>query len=274
MQILAGFLLAMLISTLAWRMGSLSRSGTLAAVILGTIVFGLGGLPWAVLLVGFFASSSALSRLFRHRKHSLSEKFAKGSQRAAIQVLANGGPAGLFVILHHLCPLAAWPWLGYVASLAAANSDTWATELGVLSQKAPRLITTGKTVPRGTSGGITPLGTMAAVGGALFIALLAVIFQPAAVPGEMMTIVSASAGLIFTLAGLAGSMVDSLLGAALQAVYFCPSCGKETEHYPEHTCGGDTHLIRGRRWMDNDMVNALSALAAAGIAGVLSIYWR
>ncbi|MFZ6019463.1 MAG: DUF92 domain-containing protein, partial [Chloroflexota bacterium] len=66
-QIGLGLGLAVIISLAAYAAGSLSRSGALAAILLGTAVFGLGGLPWAVLLLGFFISSSLLSRLFRRR---------------------------------------------------------------------------------------------------------------------------------------------------------------------------------------------------------------
>ncbi len=283
MNLLAGFLLAVVISLAAWRVGSLSRRGALAATVLGAVIFGLGGLGWAILLLGFFISSSVLSRVFKRRKSALQSAFAKGSRRDAAQVAANGGIAGLFVLLQVVQPEADWAWVAFAGALAAANADTWATELGVLSRSAPRLITTGRTVERGTSGGITPLGTLAASGGALLIALLAVLFWqgqvvelPAASPGWLAGLLGASQPIsaltaprglawaaIITLAGLAGSLLDSLLGATLQAIYFCPACQKQTERHPLHSCGSSTKLVRGWPWMDNDWVNTICTLGGA-----------
>jgi len=262
-QIGIGFGLALVISLAAYAVHSLSRSGALAATLLGTAVFGLGGLPWAVLLLGFFISSSLLSRLFRRRKQSVEEKFSKGSRRDAAQVAANGGIAGLLALVQAVFPVSPLPWLAAAAALAAANADTWATELGVLSPTLPRLITTGKAVERGTSGGLTPLGTLAALGGAALIGLLAVLFPPA----EVMLPAMAVFGLV-TLAGLLGSLVDSLLGATVQAIYTCPQCARETERHPLHSCGTPTRRVRGWRWLNNDGVNAACTLSAAGAAAL------
>jgi uncharacterized protein (TIGR00297 family) len=280
-KLLAGTLLAAIIALAAWRAGSLDRQGALAAAALGAAVFGLGGLGWAILLLGFFLSSSVLSRLFKRRKAGLEDTFAKGTRRDAGQVAANGGIAGLFVLLHALQPGAAWAWVAFAGALAAANSDTWATELGVLSRAAPRRITTGETVERGTSGGVTALGSLAATSGALLIGLLAVLFWqgrvaelPAGAPGWLAGLLTgpspaltpylAAAWIgVLTLAGLAGSLLDSLLGATLQAIYFCPACRKETERYPRHRCGSVTQKIRGWPWLNNDWVNALCTLAGA-----------
>jgi uncharacterized protein (TIGR00297 family) len=262
-----GFILAVIIALAAWRVGSLNRQGALAAALLGTIIFGLGGWSWAVLLLGFFISSSGLSRLFRKKKMAFDEKFSKGSQRDAGQVMANGGIAGLFVLLHVLWPDALWPWLGFAGALASANADTWATELGVLSRSTPRLITNGRKVERGTSGGISWAGTAAAAGGALFIAALGVgswqgnMFIPA--PNPLVWL----AGI--TLAGIAGSLADSLLGATLQAIYWCPNCMKETERHPLHTCGTPTTRLRGWPWLDNDWVNGVCTLVGGIVAVIL-----
>jgi uncharacterized membrane protein len=73
-----------------------------------------------------------------------------------------------------------------------------------------------------------------------------------------------------TLAGLIGSLADSLLGATIQAIYRCPSCNKETERYPVHTCGSQTQLVRGYSWLDNDWVNTACALVG-GVLGLLAI---
>ncbi|HSV86920.1 MAG TPA: DUF92 domain-containing protein [Levilinea sp.] len=269
LQLLLGFLLAVIVSILARRARSLNHSGALAAGVLGAVVFGLGGWSWALLLLGFFVSSSALSRLFGRRKRSLNEKFSKGAERDAAQVIANGGFSGLFVLLHLVFPDATWPWVAYAGSLAAVNADTWATELGVLSRVAPRLITTGKLVEHGTSGGISLAGTAAAQGGALFIALLAVIFwAPENTPaiGQALLLL-----LLVGLAGLLGSLLDSYLGATVQAIYTCPTCLKETEHHPQHTCGSATQRIRGLPWLNNEWVNLACAAAGGAIAIVIQL---
>lgn len=264
-QLLIGFLLAAFISGSAWRVRSLSASGALAALALGTITFGLGGLAWAVLLVVFFISSSLLSRAFKRRKRSLNEKYSKGSQRDAGQVLANGGLSGVLVLLHLLFPQQLWPWLAYAASLAAANADTWATEVGVLSPTPPVRITTGRPVERGSSGGITPLGTLAALAGAALIAWLAVLPWPG-LPAAFSPDQAMTAWILVSLAGLAGSLVDSGLGATLQAIYFCPACQKETERHPWHTCGSPTTPLRGWSFLNNDWVNFACTLCAALLA--------
>ena len=269
-QLLAGLLLAILIAGGAYLSGALSRSGTVAAILLGTVVFGLGGLPWAVLLIAFFISSSLLSRLFSRRKERMEEKFSKGHRRDAAQVLANGGIAGLFVLLGQALPGALWPWLAFAGALAAANADTWATELGVLSKTPPRSIRTGRIVEAGDSGGVSWMGLFAATGGSLLIAVLAVLPWPG-MPGEPGLETYGLVILLITLAGLGGSLVDSLLGATAQVIYTCPTCGKETERHPLHRCGTKTVYNRGWRWMNNDAVNAFCTVSGVIIvlAGAL-----
>lgn len=260
MQIIPGVFLAVIVAYLAYRAHSLNRSGAFAAAFVGTIVFGIGGWQWAVLLLTFFITSSALSRAFKRRKQGLNEKFSKGHERDAGQVFGNGGLATLFVFVHALYPESMIGWAGFAASLAAVNADTWATELGVLNPTPPRLITDlGRRVEKGTSGGVSLFGTLASLLGASVIAL------PAAWFSDNWWLFP-----LIALAGLAGSLFDSLLGATVQAMYFCPTDQKETEKHPLHTCGTPTVHIRGWRWLDNDWVNfACSAsgtlVALAGI---------
>lgn len=267
-QLLLGITLAIVIAALAYRARSLTTSGALAAALLGTVVFGLGGFAWALLLLGFFVSSSVLSRLSAGRKRTLAEKFSKGSRRDAAQVLANGGAAGLFVLLHLLFPSAVWPWLGFAGSLAAVNADTWATELGVLSPRLPVKITTWKPVERGASGGVSLAGTLAATAGAALIGLLAALVMPSQPERHLLWL----AGLpVIAFAGLFGSLVDSYLGATLQAIYTCPACRKETERHPLHLCGSPTTQIRGLPWLDNDWVNTACALSGGAAALLIAL---
>ena len=264
MQLLVGILLAVLIALLAWRAHALSTSGAYAAVLTGGLIFGMGGLPWAVLLLVFFISSSALSRLFAQRKAALSEKFSKGSRRDWAQVLANGGLGALLAVVYALSGEPVWLWAAYIGTMAAVNADTWATELGVLNPTLPRLVTTWKPVDRGTSGAVSRLGTLAALGGAVLVGLAAVLVSSQ---------VSFGVGLLAAaLGGLAGSFFDSLLGATVQAIYYCPECQKETERHPQHSCGEQTRHLRGWRWLDNDGVNFLCSLAGAVVTlGVWSL---
>jgi uncharacterized protein (TIGR00297 family) len=257
MQILLGFILTIIIAYLAYRVHSLDQSGFVAATVIGTVIFGFGGLEWAILLMIFFLTSSALSRAFKHRKQILNEKYSKGYERDAGQVFGNGGVAAAFVLVHALYPESNLGWVGFAASLAAVNADTWATELGVLNPTPPRLITNlRKRVEKGTSGGVSLFGTFASLMGSAVIAL------PAAWFTDHWPLFP-----LITLAGLAGSLFDSLLGATFQAMYYCPVDKKETEKHPLHTCGTETIHLRGWRWLNNDWVNF--ACGAFGVAVAL-----
>jgi uncharacterized protein (TIGR00297 family) len=255
MQLLAGLVLAIVVAFAAYHAHSLSLSGAYAAIVVGTVIFGVGGWQWSVLLLAFFISSSVLTRSFKKRKTGLSEKFSKGGQRDAGQVFGNGGLATLFAGLHYFFPTSPWVWLAFAASLAAVNADTWATELGVLNPQPPRMITNpGQVVEKGTSGGVSLLGTLASLAGAGVIGLLAALVY---LSPDSLTL-----GLTVTLAGLLGSLFDSFLGATIQAIYHCPTCNKETERHPLHTCGTPTTLKRGWPWLDNDLVNLGCSLFA------------
>jgi uncharacterized protein (TIGR00297 family) len=265
---LLGLLLSLAIGGLAYRRGSLTAGGAAGAVAVGTLVFGLGGWVWAGTLVAFFVSSSALSHYQERRKSTVAEEFAKGSRRDLAQVLANGGMAGLLALAVGLTGKASpvYPLLalGYFGSVAAANADTWATELGVLARGLPRLITTRRRVPAGTSGGVTPLGTLAALAGALFIGLVAfLLIQGAAVVTTGRPLLTDWVVIpVAAVSGFVASLFDSLLGATVQATYVCPVCRVETERRM-HRCGQATQHSRGWGWLDNDGVNFIASLTGA-----------
>jgi uncharacterized protein (TIGR00297 family) len=204
-------------------------------------------LPAAGALVAFFASSSALSKVGEGRKRTVPLAQAKGAQRDAWQVLANGGVASV-------CAVAGQP-RGLVGALAAAGADTWATELGLLSHRTPRLITTLRRVPAGTSGGVTPQGLIASVGGALAVGI------GYAALGGGWSILRRS-----VVSGLGGALIDSLFGATVQAEYWCHHCAQPTEDAMHEPCGSATQLRRGYRWVTNDTVNLLATLSGAAIA--------
>ncbi len=275
-QFALGIFLSGLIGLAALRRGALSRSGALGAVIVGTAIFGFGGWVWGLLLIAFFVLSTLLSRYKEGVKERIAaEKFDKGSQRDIGQALANGGAGALIAALAFLIAPQPVMLAAFVGAMATVNADTWATELGVLSRRLPRLITTLQPVEPGTSGGVSMLGTLATFAGALAIGVSALLFlalgkliagaefAPLGSPGSLLRalwLLPAAA-----LGGLAGSLFDSLLGATAQAIYFCPTCQKETEKRL-HTCGTPTRRARGWRWLNNDMVNFASSLFGAAVA--------
>jgi len=240
-----------------------------------------------LLLIAFFVSSTWLSRFRRADKQRISEKFAKGSRRDLGQALANGGVGAILAVVFACYP---HPLLfaAFVGVMSTVNADTWATELGVLSPHMPRLVTTGQRVEPGTSGGVTPLGTWAAVAGALLIGAVAGLLT------RITSLWNGASGMetlgpdvfaypVLGLAGgLAGSFLDSLMGATVQRMYHCAACGRETES-PRHQCGRQASAlqasalvpIRGWSWLNNDWVNLLSSVGGGLLAASLAwILWR
>ncbi len=259
LRLACGFLLSLGIAISAGLLGSLSPDGVFGAIVVGTLTLGFGGWSWGVALVAFFVSSSLLTRYREERKRSLADLQAKGGRRDLGQVLANGGLGALLAVLSAFSPHPFWP-AAFVGALAAATADTWATEIGALSPRLPRLLTTGRPVAIGTSGGVTLWGIGAAAGGSFFLGATFFLAEWGLGKAPSWALIP-----LALLGGLAGSTADSLLGATLQGLYRCPSCGKETERR-EH-CGRPTTPVRDLPLLSNDGVNLLSTLVGALLSG-------
>jgi uncharacterized protein (TIGR00297 family) len=255
-QLLLGGILGLVLAAAAYAAGALTFNGAIGAFLVGGLTFGIGGIAPAVLLIVFFISSSLLSTLGGSRKQRFASMFAKGGKRDIAQVFANGGVAVLFAIAFGTSGERIW-LAGFVGAIAVATADTWATEIGILSRRKPRLITTGERVARGTSGAVSPLGFLATLAGSSLIGSLAWVFTR---DWRFLAIA--------VLAGPIGSTVDSVLGATIQAIFKCPYCGKETEQYPKHSCGSATQRVRGYAWLQNDQVN-LAATAVGALAALV-----
>jgi uncharacterized protein (TIGR00297 family) len=257
-----------------WR-HALTVGGWVGAIVVGTLIFGIGGWQWGLLLVTFFVSSSWLSHYRKVDKEAVAEKFSKGSRRDMGQVLANGGLGAVLAVVY-----AGYPdpllFAAFLGAMSTVNADTWATELGILSGVPPRLITTGRQVLPGTSGGVTRLGTWAAVAGALLIGTVATATAQieSLISGDGWSLKVISFPLIAVAGGLAGSFFDSLLGATVQGIYYCNHCDKETEN-PVHRCGQPARPLRGWLWLNNDVVNFFSSLIGGLVTATLAwLLWR
>ncbi len=264
---LLGGLFAFLLSILSLKLKFLDNSGATATFLLGTTIFGIGGIEWTVPLLTFYILSSVLSKLGTKKKARFDLVFEKGSQRDAGQVYANGGIAWLIMIAYSLSGDPGF-FFAYLGTLAAVQSDTWATEIGTMwpNPKA-RLITTMRQVPVGTSGGVSIPGTLGAFTGALLICASAIIMQIEWVYqfGILQSF------LLIGFSGLLASLVDSFFGATIQAQYYDPVREKVTERTHSYNKNGtlvQNKLIKGYHRVNNDLVNTLCALSGSAMAYV------
>ncbi len=231
---------------MAWRAGTLTAGGAVAASLVGTLVLTGAGWRGGAVLAAFFVSSNVISRVVRAPARS----DAKGDRRDTWQVIANGGPAAAVALLGLDSPsLGLW---AATASLAAATADTWATSTGALSTTPPRVFPGGRRVAPGAGGGVTLVGSLGGASGALLVA------ATGALTGGDPRLLPAG-----TLIGFAGMLVDSAMGSVLQGRFFCAGCAEPSE-WRVHRCGSPTLRVGGIAWLNNDGVNlAMTALAAA-----------
>ncbi|MGG3798125.1 DUF92 domain-containing protein [Metabacillus fastidiosus] len=249
-------LLLFLASLLGWRWRTLSLSGAVAAFIVGSIIYIGFSVKGLILLAVFFVSSSFFSKYKKEEKVSLNEIVAKGDRRDWLQVLANAGVPSLTSLLFVLTKDPVYI-LAFGTSIAAANSDTWASEIGVLSKSKPFMLLTLKRVEKGTSGAVSLLGTFAALGGAAIIAVSAWFLLP----------ISFHEMIFILLFGFLGNIIDTILGNSFQNKYECTSCSKITERKVH--CGSTGKKISRYSFLNNDFVNLLSIILAT--IGILAI---
>lgn len=231
--------------------------------MLGTIVV-TAGWAWGALLIAYFLTSSALTRIGQADKEARTDSMLPvQSARNAKQVGANGGVFAALMILGEATgdPRLQVAGLG---ALAAAAADTWATEIGTLWGGAPRSILTGRVVPVGASGGVTLVGTAASVGAAVLVALAAHGIFTTDGRGDF------SPALAVLIGGIGGSLGDSVLGATLQSKRWCEQCRTWTER-KVHTCQYRTKHTSGLRWMNNDTVNLLATVVGAALAFLATV---
>ncbi len=245
----------------AYKLHSLSVSGGYGAFLLGVFLFGMGGWDTMLPLIGFFVLSSILSKI-ADRKSKPDIISTKGSTRDIVQVYANGGIPLLFALAWYLSNFSSeWLYWAFLASLGSATADTWETEIGSFSKGLPVNILSWKHVAKGYSGGITFLGTLGGLIGAAAIVIIAIMTGSLDWNLELIYMI--------ILAGFFGSIVDSILGASMQAKFVCEQCDKPTERLIH--CDHPTRHISGIHWFDNDWVNVAGTLSG-GLIFLLTYY--
>ncbi|MDG6919998.1 MAG: DUF92 domain-containing protein [Nitrososphaerota archaeon] len=256
----AEFVLVLAVALAAVFARAIDSRGFLASAVVGFAVIYGGGVQWFLIVAVFFILGVGFTLYKYGYKRRLGGAQGKGGARNWPHILANGGVASIIAawnLLHPGQPLAAM----FLGAVSASAADTAATELGLLSRSRPRLITDpSKTVPPGTSGGVSPLGFGGAALASLVIAAIALplgmlrdpyVVLPACVAG-----------------GLFGAVADSLMGAMVQRKGYCAVCLKPTEALKH--CGEKTKATSGSPFVENNVVNVLSTVA--GAASALAIF--
>ena len=265
---LLGLLLSGAAAIASLRLGLLTVPATLGAVIVGTLAFAIGGWPLWLLLMWFFGSSNIVSRIIGKATGRQSRK--PHERRKLRQVLANSVP---FLTCAIAFAVIGAPWLLTVSAgaLAACTADTWASEIGTYSTKPPVNILTLKPMRPGLSGGVSVLGLAATAAGAVITAFLAMLLFHAF---GSVVFTGPEAFLLVIGLGVAGSLIDSVLGAAVQAKYRCTTNAPNEEPLLEDFPRGDKAactLVSGYAWITNDAVNLMSGIAAVALGLLLVV---
>ena len=231
--------LCIILAIVVNRYKILDKKGTIAAFLIGIIIVFSTDIKWLFLLflfsfLGFFVT-----------KFKFKEKKRKGAgnngMRGFRNVVANGLPPAMIALLSlQFSPeKMAIP---FIASIAIASSDTFASELGVLSNKA-YLITNFKKVEAGTNGAVSWLGQGCALLGSAIMSIIGILLLGVDLIWLPFCI----------LIGFMGCQIDSLLGATFQGR------GKLGIPLPSNAI------------LNNDEVNAVSISSGAFAAFIFSV---
>ncbi|XP_047324889.1 protein PGR [Impatiens glandulifera] len=280
LQPVIALLLSSFISFRAYRKKSLDLSGALTGFFIVGIHIAVNYRIGALILV-FFFTSSKLTKVGQEKKRKIEDEFKEGGQRNWAQVLCNSGVATVLALIlwkingsEDMClnteeSVSITCLLGgVIGHYACCNGDTWSSELGVLSDSQPRLITTLKPVKKGTNGGVTRTGFLAAAaaGGVVGLTFLVLgIFTTRCaynVALKQLLVLPLS-----TLAGVFGSLIDSLLGATLQFSGFCTVRNKVVGKP-----GPTVKKISGLTILNNDAVNLVSVQLTTILTSIACSY--
>ena len=259
----------------ALKKKNLSTSGTVAGVAVGFLLISCGLRGFTLIYfyqLGTWASRYGLALKTKYdatlQVHSIS--------RGATQVLCTSVIACALTVWHAMefgaerpfrmadDPVATRISCAVVAHHATSLADTLASELGILSAQCPFLVTQPwRSVPRGTNGGVTLAGlAFSALGGAL-IGLFTVFMdylsglEPLGYCPSLVNLATAS--------GLLGSIIDSLVGATLQATYWDPN--QKLVYHANSIKPRTVQKVCGVDLLTNEQVNFVSTAITVWIGG-------
>lgn len=190
----------------------LTPGGLINAWILGVLVWGCLGWQGYLLVMFYFLVGSGVTFIGKAQKEELGIAEARSGARGAGNVWGSalvGAICAAIVLV--LIQNRATEWipllqLGYVASFCTKLSDTCGTEIGKAYGQRTYLITTLKSVPRGTEGAVSLEGTVAGVVGSIALALV----------GWLLGLINPIGILICAIAAFVATTIESLIGATIE----------------------------------------------------------
>jgi uncharacterized protein (TIGR00297 family) len=249
-RVTAGFFIASVLA-IHGRRKNLTVDGAITAFFIGLGIFSYN-LAMGIMLIVFYLSSSKLTHYKKQIKMK-QEEFI--SNRDYIQVLCNSLWLFIACLVYHFdYDKRKMASLMAIGVLSCCAGDTWASEVGSVVSSAPILITTLKRVPPGTNGGISLGGTIASFMGGLLIGISYYILLNL-FPTDLYAFSLMESCLLGSAGGFVGSMLDSLMGATIQATYWCEQSKKVVKIQSK-----TTKKISGIAVMTNEAVNLISSL--------------
>jgi uncharacterized protein (TIGR00297 family) len=232
-RVVLGLAVNAAIAALAFFARSFDLPGALSAIAIGTVITAALGLPGLALMIAFFVLGSASTRLGYAKKAARGIAQERGGARGWRHAWANGGVPAFLALMAGLsaAPLRDVLVLAYAAAVATAAADTCSSEVGKAYGRRTFLITTLRPVPPGTEGAISLEGTLGGLFGAAAVAAL----------GAFLGLYGPTAAVLVALAGLLGSLAESLVGTVAEK----------------------------RGWLDNNLLNALNTAIGAGLVVLL-----
>ena len=248
------------IALVAHSRKSLDLGGTIAALAVGISIYMFAGPMAWILLMLFFSTSTIITHIKKEHKARLSPEYEK-SKRNYKQVLASGLIPAIFAVIYYFTKSDIM-MLTLVSAIAISCSDTWASEIGILNKGKTVSIIDFKPVKKGESGGISLLGTIMSLAGSFVIAAAfacsQILYSNLSLPSILFNMIT------ITAIGIIGCVVDSILGATIQARHIDSKTNLVTESRKSN--GQINQKISGLKFMTNDMVNLVSSLIGVMIA--------
>ena len=226
-------------------------------LVLTTFLVGYSGL---VTIIVLFTIAAIVSRITTKKFNEMHNLEKAKHPRGFWQIFANSVVALLFAVLYYVFDSQIFIYLVFTA-LAEEFADSMASDIGRLSRKKPLDILRFKPIEAGISGGVSLLGSVAALLGAAVASSLPFLFLP----------FNLRAFLTILLVAFVGTGIDSVLGSGIQVLYRCPVCESSTEKR-EH-CETETQYVKGIPFINNSAVNFLSSLFSSLIALLLFLLY-